>query len=218
MEVRMIELLIAYDDLDEELGEYFEACKDYLIPIIQAEVKSGSDYSINEIDTKNCNSAYLDIKFKDFAKLPFIFIGYTHGNKDALIVDGNTFVGIDRGNQNLRNSFFYTSSCLSGANLGKELVRQGCRVFFGYDEPVVAFKNELQDLSIQCDNIGLILFLTEKITAFEAYNKMKFFFTQSSKKQLKYGDVISAGLLINTREALVFCGDKEAKLDDFVIS
>ena len=74
--------------------------------------------------------------------------------------------------------------------------------------------NDYQDLSIKCDNFGITAFLTQDITAFEAYERMRSNYSQEINKMLVSRNVLRAGLLINAREALVFHGDKNLKKEE----
>jgi hypothetical protein len=143
---------------------------------------------------------------------------FTHGNENSIIVNGLNFVQSSDDNSFFSNCFFYTNSCASGDKLGPSLIEQECRVFIGYREKVYSFKNEYQDISLKCDTVGLTTFLTEDITAYQAYRNMIQLYTQESIKMRQNRDILAAGLMIEAREALIFLGDKDAKSEDFSIA
>ena len=198
------------------MGVYFNACKNDIITSINLQTAIHNIFSIIEIPSRNCRSAYFDIVLSEFKNIPFIIIAYTHGNENSLVANGSRFITVDNDTSFFNNSFFYTNSCLSGKVLGPELIKQNCKVFIGYDSTITAFKNENSNISLKCDNIGILLFLTSDITAYDAYFAMIKLYTQEYDKLLANGDPLSAGLLIQNREALVFYGEKELKKEDFM--
>ncbi|GHB83091.1 hypothetical protein [Persicitalea jodogahamensis] len=212
----MIEILTAYDEEDPELGVYFNACKKDIVASINLQTAIHNIFSITEIPSRNCRLAYFDIVLGKLKNIPFIIIAYTHGNETSLIANGSGFITVNSTNSSFNDSFFYTNSCLSGKVLGPELIKQNCKVFIGYDSTITAFKNENSNISLKCDNIGMLLFLTSDITAYDAYVAMIQLYTQEYDKLLANGDPLSAALLIQNREALVFHGEKELKKEDFM--
>lgn len=210
----MIRILIASDDLDVRLGGYFKACKGEMMTVINAEIDEGKSLHVEEILPNNCNNAYINIKYAEFKEIPFIWVSYSHGNENSIMVNGSSLISAGDDNSIFSNTLFYTNSCLSGKFLGPDLINQNCRSFIGYDQSIVAFKNENQEISLKCDNVGLISFLTADVTAYDAFNDMKKYYTQQANRLLDLGDILSSGLLINAREALVFHGDESLKKTD----
>lgn len=212
----MIRILLAFDNIDFDLGQYFDSCRTDLIAIIDAENIDNIKIQYSELDSYKCNSAYVLDAHENLSDLPFIMVAYMHGNKKAISANGGHFVIAGEDNNFYKNTFFYTNSCSSAKFLGPDLVKQGCYAFIGYSEATVAFKDDRSDVSLKCDNSGLLLFLTQDITAFEAYNGMKQYYTQQSDRLFSIGDILASGLLINAREALTFEGDKELKKEKLV--
>ena len=210
----MIRVLIASDDNDVELGEYFRACKQDLLSVVSAEIDSGKLLTVEDIPSINCNVVYLNVKYTTFKKIPFLWVSFSHGNESSIRFNGSVFVSAGDDNSLFEDTLFYTNSCLSGKFLGPDLINQNCRTFIGYDQSVIAFKNENQKISLKCDTVGLILFLTEDVTAYDAFEHTKQYYTQQAEILLKYGDILSSGLLINAREDLVFHGDKNLKKEE----
>ncbi|MFL1013331.1 hypothetical protein [Flavisericum labens] len=212
----MIELVFAFDDSDADLGVYFTLCKNDSIEVINSVEENETRITITELPAIRCNRAYIDLSLDALKEIPFIWATFTHGNEYGVTASGLPFISVGDDNTTFSDAFFYTNSCSSGLYLGDDLIKNSCRVFIGYEDKIYAFKNEYGDISLKCDTIGLTSFLTEDITAFEAYKRMKQLYTQESRKlQNVGGDVLAAGLLINAREALTFKGDKEAKSTDF---
>lgn len=212
----MIDLIFAFDETDTDLGTYFTLCKDDSIEIINSLEQNKTRFNIIELPANLCNRAYIDISLAPLQEIPFIWATFTHGDENSVSVAGAAFIAVGNDNSIFANSFFYTNSCLSGLNLGQDLIDHSCKVFIGYVDKVYKFENEYADISLNCDIVGLISFLTEDITAYEAYERIRQLYTQESRKlQNVGGDILAASLLINTREALIFKGDKKAKSDDF---
>tara|TARA_R110002096_G_scaffold221459_2_gene410300 strand:- start:4202 stop:4843 length:642 start_codon:yes stop_codon:yes gene_type:complete len=211
----MIDLVLAFDDSDADLGVYFALCKDDSVEIINSLEENRERIRYTQIPAIRCTTAYLDISLQALKDVPFIWAAFTHGDENSITIANVSFVEVGNDNSLFKDSFFYTNSCSCGLNLGQDLIDQNCRVFIGYKKKVYAFKNEYADISLKCDTIGLTSFLTEDITAFEAYLKINQLYTQESRKLQRIGDILSAGLLINARESLTFKGDKQAKSIDF---
>lgn len=211
----MIKIITAFDEVDVRLGKYFENCKDDILAVIESENENGEIFENELIKSTNCNRAYLDIYLERYKLIPFIWVAYMHGNERSISSNGSVFISSSDDITYFSNAFFYTNSCLSGKILGPELINQKCSVFIGYDDAIMAFKNDYQEVSRRCDNFGIIYFLTSDATTYEAYEAMRNNYTLESNKILQFADPLSAGLLINAREALVFHGDKTKKKEDF---
>ncbi len=214
----MIEVIIAYDNNDADLGIFFELCKNDCITIINSVESNLARVRFSDVPSLQCSHAYLTINKSHLLNQPFITIVFTHGNNDSVVVNGNSFINANDDNSFFSQSFFYTNSCSTGKILGPKLIEQECRVFIGYSEKIYSFKNEYSDISLKCDTIGITSFLTEDITAYDAYQNMIKLYTQESRKMQNNFDVLAAGLMIEAREALTFLGDKEAKSDDFKLA
>lgn len=212
----MIELVFAFDNTDADLGIYFTMCKDESIEIINSLDSNKAKVNITQLTANKCNRAYIDIALNSLCAIPSIWATFTHGNENGVTASGTSFISVGNDHTIFKDAFFYTTSCSSGLNLGEDLISHSCRVFIGYRDKIYAFKNEYSDISLKCDIIGLTSFLTEDITAYEAFSRIKQLYTQESRKlQFVGGDVLAASLLINAREALTFKGDREARVDDF---
>ncbi len=210
----MIRVLIASDDSDTKLGEYFKACKEDLIAVINAEIEAQKPLEVEDIPSRNSNNAYLNIKYVDFKEIPFLWASFSHGNENSVKFNGTALISTGDDNSLFANTLFYTNSCLSGKFLGPDLISQNCRTFIGYDQSIVAFKNDYREISLKCDTIGIISFLTSDITAIVAFKQIIQYYTQQANRLLDLEDPLSAALLINAREALVFHGDENLKKED----
>lgn len=209
----MIEFVIAYDEQDVKLGSYFQKCRDELVSLIQG--LPNFPNTLNDVPANRCNKAYFDVTLARLLPMPFIIAAYTHGNPKQLVVNGAHFVDADEDNTFFQQAFFYTNSCSSGKQLGPKLILDHCIAFIGFDQEVDALVGEYyEDISIRCDNYAMSAFLTQEITAFEAYKQMRENYTQEIQKMKRNKDILRAGLLITARESLVFHGDKNLTKND----
>ncbi len=212
----MIEFVIAYDERDDVLGSYFQECRNNLVSVISD--LQELDPILNDVPANKCNRAYLDYVLANLRDKPFIIAVYCHGNPKQLVVNGSLFIDSDEDNEYFKKTFFYTNSCSSGKTLGPKLIEQNCSVFIGFERNVESLMGDYyEELSINCDNFGITAFLTQEITAFEAYEQMIKNYTQKIQNLQKTGDILRAGIFINAREALVFHGNKDLTKADLQI-
>ena len=210
----MINITIAFDEKDTKLGKYFEDCKNQLINVL-IENYTSTDYTLNEIPSMRCNNVYIDTLISDIKPNPFIFIAYSHGDEKALYCNSNYYIKCDVNTHYFANTIFYTTACLAGKELGENLIANGCLAFVGYNNVTYVFmENSKKEISRNCDNIGIISFLSEDITIFEAFKKMKNYYEQQIDKYNLLKDPIFAGNLVEAREALVFIGNRNIKKED----
>jgi len=212
----MINFIIAYDNSDANLGAYFEECKNHLLGVLTEQ--SGLANEIREICGNRCNDAHIDILIPQYNSNPFIFVAYSHGNEKALYFGNCRYVEKDVNIHNFANSLFYTTACSVGKELGAHLIENGCLAFIGYDETVSAYKlTEKKDISKNCDNAGIIEFLSDDITIWEAYMRMRNYYTQQINKFENLEDMMFAGDLVEARDALVCLGDKNLKKENLFV-
>jgi hypothetical protein len=213
----MINFIIAYDNQDANLGQYFGDCKNQLLEVLREQdgLVNGEVY---EIFGNKCNNAYIDMLIPQYQPNPFIFVAYSHGNERALCCGNNNYVEKDVNAHHFVNSLFYTTACSVGKELGAHLVENGCLAFVGYDDTVSAYRlTEKKDISEKCDNAGIIEFLSADITIWEAYMRMRNYYTLQINKFENLEDMIFAGDLVEARDALVCLGDKNLKKEDLFI-
>ena len=98
----MIKIVVAYDDNDSALADYFEESYNTFLQNMQAANVTATailrGLQCNEV---NINNAVIPLN-----ENAFLFIGLSHGNEDCLGVDstGEIFVSISN-SQNFKNSF-----------------------------------------------------------------------------------------------------------------
>jgi hypothetical protein len=204
----MINVIIAYDNRDANLGTYFEDCKNQILPILKR-----SNTELHEISSIKCNNAYIDFTIPKYNSKPFIFIAYSHGNESALCCNGNCYVEKDSNTHYFVNSLFYTTACSTGKRLGEDLINKGCLAFIGYGSNINVYYNQdvRKKTLMNCDNAGIVAFLSDDITIFEAYKKMKSYYSYHIDKLHETKDMLFAAELVEARDALVFLGKRDLK-------
>lgn len=213
----MINIIVAYDNEDVKLGTYFENCKNQLLSILE-EHHALVNNKPHEVSTRHCNNVYIDLLLPKYNAYPFIFIAYSHGNEKALCCRDNNYVEKDANTHNFTNSLFYTTACSVGKELGEHLISKGCLAFIGYKNSINVYRQDIKNrISMNCDNAGIITFLLDDITIFEAYERMKNFYTQQIDKLYEVKDMLFAADLVETLDALVFFGNRDLRKEDLFL-
>jgi hypothetical protein len=215
----MINLIIAYDDKDLDLGTYFKDCKKQLLSILE-EQNDPLKYKLNEISSDYCNNVYINSLMPQHMSNPFIFIAYSHGNEKALCCGNSCYIEKNVNTHYFKNSLFYTTACSTGKELGEDLINKGCLAFIGYKTEAIAFlEGSMKEISIKCDNAGITEYLSNDITIFEAFKKMKDCYTQQIDRVLNDNKLaLFAATLVEARDSLVFFGKNELKKEDMFFS
>jgi hypothetical protein len=214
----MINIIVAFDNTDIILGTYFENCKKQLLFNL-GKMNNPVIYNICEIPSNNCNNSYIDSLLIKNIPNPFIFITYSHGDEQALYCRRNKYVEKNINTHMFLNSLFYTTACSAGKELGGDLIDKGCSVFMGYKKEKFIFPEKVkQNISILCDNAGIIEFLSNDITVFEAFKKMEDIYTQQIDSLYDVDDMVFAAHLLDAREALVFLGNPNLRIGDLFIN
>lgn len=212
----MINVAIAFDDKDENLGNYFLNCKDDISGFFNDQKHLLKETPIF-FPSEKCDQTNIDVEIAKINVAPFIFIAYSHGNENSLRCNGNSYVKKGINTNNFSKSLFYTNSCLSGKHLGKELVDNGCFAFIGYVEEIEApLDKGYEAISINCDNSGIKTFLSDDIPISKAFTRMRNYYTKNIDK---YRDIdpFFAAMLVKNRESLVFHGNNELKKEDLFV-
>lgn len=192
----MIDVVLAFDNLNPRGGDFISAClndiNDYfknkehnLITLTSNEINSTSIYN----HTSPLNN--------------FIFIPYCHGNETCLAnIKSEIFVSTTINITNFTNSFFYTFSCSSGAELGKKLIEKNCKCFFGYNKTIYSIPQYSHFM--ECANSGIFLFIEGKNTD-DILLEMKNLY-QDKVYELSKIDFFSAAYLRSNKDSLIKIG------------
>ncbi|GHT57595.1 hypothetical protein AGMMS50239_00190 [Bacteroidia bacterium] len=213
----MINIVIAFDNQNVELGSYFDDCKKDIVEFFNEQ--NGLVQSCCEIPSPQCNVAYIDVRIPQLNSNPFIFIAYTHGIEDGLRCSGDSFVSTAN-SHHFTNSLFYSTACLAGRKLAPDLINKGCKAFIGYMEESEVFKNAIyKQTFIECDNYALkMLLIVPEATVETSFVAMKNHFTNKIDRLQEMGEspLFTASLVAN-REALICLGDKNLKKEDLFV-
>lgn len=210
----MINFHIAFDELDADLGYYFEVSKNDLVDFINAECYA---HQIHEIPSNQCNQAYIDIRIPQVNTSNFIFVVYAHGYDNELVSNNAYFIKKDINSSLFVNSFFYSMSCLTGKELGKSLITTGSHAFIGYSIEAQALLGNYMQTSIDCDNHGIKNFI-RGLSLQECYDMMKQHFTEKIDWLEACGEPLLAAYLLTNRDALILEGNGNLTLADFTLN
>jgi hypothetical protein len=212
----MINIVIAFDNQNTVLGQYFEDCQTDIRMVLDEQTQLVISSTI--VPSGSCNEAYLDQVIPQLNSYPFVFIAYTHGIENGLRCNGSTFIS-KHNCIHFKNSLFYSTACLIGRELGPELINKGCRTFVGFNEESVVFDNAtFRDIFLKCDNYALKLFMISDKTIGQSFEAMKQYYTSQIDRLMELGeDPVFIGSLTANREALICIGDMYLKKEDMNI-
>ncbi len=192
----MIDTIIAVDENDNVLGDFFYSC---YLDLNDCFVANG--INANLIKSNSLNDLSISLRIEN--KTRFIFIAYTHGGQSELTANGSyqyisNTINIDK----FKNSFFYTCSCYTGKELGRHLIDNGCLGFVGYNNKFTVW-DFYRSPFVECANYGLKLFV-EGFRTDDLYTKMKDKYTEHIDNY--NNDMFGAAMLVANRNALVKIG------------
>lgn len=202
----MIRTLLIFDDKDPDMGAYFAGCAH------NVKVQSnGLMAELIEIRSENLTAAYLNSTIENLNGSKFLCIVYSHGSKksflanEAFIVEGDT--------ERFSNSIFYTFSCHTGNDVGADIIRKGCSLFWGYTSKA-SFVVGYLSIFVDCANFGIIkLFQGE--TSGNAYVAMKEYYSNQIDALYK-SDYFAASILMENRDGMILRGRWDIRLSDFL--
>ncbi len=151
---------------------------------------------------------------KSMSSTGFLFVAYSHGGDDCLYYDRQkkTYVSVDTNIDCFSNALVYTWACSCGKELGAQLVKSGCRAFFGYESLIYA-PTFVIEIFVRCANSGIESLLAGS-NALETYERMYQSYTDEIDT-LRQTDAWAASFLRRNRDALILLGQHEATINDF---
>jgi hypothetical protein len=208
----MVRFFIAYDEEDLSLGHYFLRCK--FDCLTQLEMVPQLSPQITEIPSARCTKEYIEIQTMIHQDEPFVFVAFSHGNENSLVSVNDNYITTETINASFNKTLFYSNSCLTAKKLGPNLIDNGCTTFIGYEQTVDKLLGDNLKTSLKCDTSGLNAFLSQDITVKEAFDQMKIVYSQEISKLERFGDILTAAVLINSRESLVLLGNGDLTKED----
>jgi hypothetical protein len=206
----MINVLIAYDNQDKDLGEFCLQCYYHVFQYFQN--KNG--YNPIFIDSNILTKKNIENTIANFDGNTFICLAYSHGTEDALCCDNENYVDLTN-SYFFGNSFFYTFSCNSAKELGERLIDEGCKSFIGFEnEALIVF--EKVSHFVECANYGIIRFF-EGENAVTAFNQMIDNYDETIDRLREEEDKEFPFIaeLTKNRNALTFLGDENITIEYF---
>lgn len=209
----MINTIVAYDDNDSDLGDYFTDSHDSITVVIRT-IAQIVNISIRGLE---CTEPHLNNVIAPFNGDKFIFIGISHGNEEEL-VSHEVYVSVNN-LMSFSNSLVYSCACSTGYKLGVDLVAAGCLAFVGYSDTVY-INVDYQEVFYNCQNHCIKEFLTSNETLENSFHKMIQYYDQEIDRLLlgNMDDFFAATSLINNRNCLTLLGSKDLILNDFEIA
>lgn len=208
----MVKTIVAYDDNDSELGDYFACSHDSINEVIST-IAQIINVSIRGLA---CTEVSMNEAITPFNGGRFIFIGISHGNEEELI-SHEVYVGINNLGS-FSNSLFYSCACSTGNKLGVDLINAGCLAFIGYSDTVYVIL-DYSEIFYNCQNHCIKEFLTNNEPIDVSFSKMIDYYNQEIDKLLPgdMDDLIAASYLLSNRDCLTLLGDRSLTMDDFEI-
>jgi hypothetical protein len=201
-------LLLIYDNEDKRQGEYFSALHQNMIEKLDCL----SHTSIHSLNTEQCLSNPIADYLPDLNVNSIIFVAYTHGNEDEILVSEQSYVNTQNA-YFFAKSLFYACSCLAAKKLGNHLISQNCSVFVGYDATIRTAIPETEPIFQECENAFLVNFLTTSNTIQESLTFMYKKYTEMIRSLSEDYDAFSAGILeANLSAFQILCPDENLGL------
>ncbi len=204
----MINLIIAYDDNDSELGDYFEES----FSSVKSALSDINDIDLKEIRGLECNEINILAACK--SENPFIFVGLSHGNESQLITENEAYVKAENV-FHFRNSFFYSTACRTASKLGISLIDNGCSCYVGYNKDSWASTEEFYSVFIECENYCLSEFIISDKPIKDVFDEMLDFFDSKIDLLTQQNEIFAAIDLQNNKDNLVLFGNESLRITDF---
>jgi len=200
----MINVVLAYDDNDDELADYFTESYNNINGIITT-LNFISSIPIRGLDCTESNLITITNGLNDN---PFIFIGLSHGREegDCLLTINETFVSHNN-IKHFQNSFFYSTACDAAKILGPTLLTENCFCFIGCNDASWVSYEDFHPVYIACENFAICRFLQKDITIQQSFEDMKAYFDDQIQDMYQKNEILVAIELENNRDMMVLIGD-----------
>ncbi len=201
----MIKIVVAYDDNDSALADYFEeSYNNFLLSMQGANVTPTTVLRGLECNECNINNSVNPLKAN-----PFLFVGLSHGDETGnyLLTENDAYISTNN-SVNFINSFFYTTGCNAGLDLRVNLLLHGCKVFIGYTNNSKAPLNEVYNsLFIDCELYALKKFMSSDSTIDELFNEMMNYTQIKIDWLFDNNEIVEAMDLQSNKDCMMIDGD-----------
>jgi hypothetical protein len=212
----MIKIVVAYDDNDSALADYFEESYNNF---------SKSMQDANETPAKvlrglECNEVNINTVINPLKTNPFLFVGLSHGDDTGnyLLTENDTYVSPNN-SVNFTNSFFYTTACNAGLGLRACLLQHSCKIFIGYTNNSKAPMNEdYNSLFIDCELYALKQFMTSDNTINELFSEMMNYTQTKIDWLFDNNEIIEAMDLQSNKDCMIIDGDGSLTRQHFQVN
>ncbi len=192
----MINTILAIDEQDEVLGDFYTECLQDLENI------ENENITTTYIKSNALNEATISLRVPANGKVAFL--AYSHGSETELLASGVTpYISETINTKLFKESFFYTCSCSTGKKLGQSLIDNECSSYIGYKEKFEVWNYNRKPF-VECANHGYRLFIQgENVESIIGKMKEKYDEHISNYNN----DFFGAAYLLANRNVLVALGD-----------
>jgi len=189
-------VLIAYKD--KVVGNYFTMARDDLASFIQ---KKG--FNILNPTNIDCSAeAFITLLHRNTKDINLIF--YSHGD-ECSIIDGNKkdFLQFQMCLDGLESNIIYSTACETAKGRLKDLIRDHCNIFYGYNEVNYLILNTgTEALFIECDNFVIKQIINGENNIQTLLNVVEIFFQAKINECIEKNQIIEAAFLMHNKESI----------------
>lgn len=191
----MNSIILAFDDEDGELGDFFSACNSDLSTFLEGIGEKSIQLPRHSLNQASIQLITQQHKF-------FLFGAYSHGSDNSLVVESVPYISTEINIDSFGDSFFYACACHTGKVLGQELINKGCGSFIGYRDKFTVWGFNIPPF-VECANHGLKEFIKGKSVS-EVLDSM----VQKYNHHIDNyeNDSFGAVMLVSNRNALIRYG------------
>lgn len=207
----MVDVISFIDEKDERLGTYFQDSEKCLSDNVDSleNVRIYKEVSSDICTMYSVNQLMSSVNGKCICAV------YTHGNSAAFMANGKPYIN-EENSKNFKDSFIYSTACLTAQTIGKRLIDDGCLAFVGFkNESQVLCDSYRANVIMNCDHACLFAFLNNDISLEEAVKQGIAYYDAQIAKCKRVEDIFLKSILVANREALCVFGDKTLTRNDF---
>lgn len=207
----MIDVISFTDEKDEKLGTYFQDSKNSLTD----NIGSLDDVCVlKEVGSEICTMSNVN-QIMSNVNDKCICAVYTHGNPFAFMANGMPYITKEN-TLHFKDSFVYSTACLTARDIGKQLIDDGCLAFVGFNnESQVLCDSDYANVIMNCDQACLFAFLNDNVNLKEALKLAIAYYETQIEICSRNNNIMLQSILIANREALCMYGDETLTRNDF---